>query len=60
MLKYLISIWYELAEKIARSNEIRETNFLHIRFEANLCCRYCAAAAAALTAENFISDHLRH
>ena len=60
MLKYLISIWYELAEKIARSNEIRETNFLHIRFEANLCCRYCAAAAAALPAENCIVPHLFH
>ena len=46
--------------KIARSNEIRETNFLHIRFEANLCCRYCAAAAAALPAENCIVPHLFH
>ena len=43
-----------------RSNEIREANFLHTRFEANLCSRYCAAAAAALPAENCIAAHSFH
>ena len=49
-LDHLISISYESGERIARSNEIREENFLHVSFEANLCCRYYAAAAAALFA----------
>ena len=55
---HLISIWWKLVGRIAHSIKIRKGIFLQADFEAKLCSKYAAAAAAALPSWNSVIDHL--